>query len=988
MLSLGITMTHDTHMKSDSRRCLLIVILWIFLSGLMCKAAQSSDSTFYKHENVWYAYKTIQSGSESADVVAPQNGEVYAGDLYIPSSFTIADWYNAPRITPHGYRDNAFAGQSEIVSIWFNICETEPLPAHFKGCDSLKSIRLNESHSNTTSCYRSHGGQVYFDETYHDQYAPAGTYKHKYHLKVVPNASEKNYVADEGDYFYGYFYPILYPEAFENMPLLETISFSSNTEIPTGGWCRYANLREFNVTNSDKAIFTDGVLLTTVPGATNPVATVRSGIGIHQSAVQIPSAMGSDIPVTNIGSRAFEFGRVDELTLSSTITNIESQAFKDFVGSIVINGDEEIAKDAFINMSGSISVRGVPGSSFLSSLSHVSTSNVVIKCSPNWFDIIRKHWDGKIEPDRDVWIEQDGLQPNAARFTVKADNPEMITIVNVSCNGQTLEAVNGVYKVEGIHLQTPIDVTYLIGTVEKYVQEYVTVLELNSYETPFATIDATITNNAEEGIVCVVNFGRNDIPSDIEYGVEIEDEKYPATDGKVRVPRLLPADKYYIYCYVEYDCQRWYSGLDRIGVTVTQERDYMKELRLSYNATESTVSIEGAYGTGYNLLYDEASYSSNLVSKDSPQEITGLTPNTDHSFTVVLKSGAMQRSYKLNARTKDISTSLTISDVSPTALHAKRNIDTGDTQLVSATWRYSDTADNEADICGIPVNVSEYGYTVEVCYAPGKTYSKTVTQPLKRDRLTITTLDPKVIAEGSAVVCAATNASDKESGVGFQWIRYDAPSSLKPSEGFGAIYDGIVEGYINNLQSTSYYNVRAIYKDAEGAYTYGEWVTFDPSDFSYFEPTVHTYEVTELTHTSAMVRGYAMPGSDEIISQGFEYWIENPAGAVMRGTENVPAQRNTVSASGQVMSATIENLQPSTVYGLRSFVITVADAYYGEIKTFTTDEAAGAISMTNDGCVTVIGYYDLNGTMHSQPVRGVNIVLYSDGGTKKIFISQ
>ena len=92
----------------------------------MCKAVQSSDSTFYKHENVWYAYKTIQSGSESADVVAPQNGEVYAGDLYIPSSFTIGDWYNAPRITPHGYRDNAFAGQSEIVSIWFTLKDVIP----------------------------------------------------------------------------------------------------------------------------------------------------------------------------------------------------------------------------------------------------------------------------------------------------------------------------------------------------------------------------------------------------------------------------------------------------------------------------------------------------------------------------------------------------------------------------------------------------------------------------------------------------------------------------------------------------------------------------------------------------------------------------------------------------------------------------------------------------------------------------------------------
>lgn len=972
-------------MKIKLYGCILI-FLFSVLSGVWSIAAQESDMTYKKYENVWYAYKTISSGSETAEVIAPQDGEEYERDLYIPSYFTIGDWYNAPRLSPRTYREDAFTGQSKITSIYFAVCETEPVPAHFKGCNFLGSIRFNENHSNTTSCYRSHGGQLYYDETYHTPYAPAGTYTHKYHLTVVPNAYGKDYVADEGNYFDGYFYPILYPEAFENNPELETISFSKNTEIPTGGWCCYPNLREFIVTDSEAAEFTDGVLLTTVPGETTPAATVRSGVGIHQTAVTIPSVMKSDIPVTTIGKRAFEFGNIDELTFPETITEIGLEAFKDFTGSIIINGSENIQKSAFTNMSGSISVRGIPGDSFLACLENVSTSNVVIKCSPRWFDTIRKYWNGQIVSDRDVWIEQDGVQPQAARFTVKTRNPETITITNVSCNGQTLEHATGVYTVENINSTIAVDITYQTESTEKAVREYVTVLYLGSKDYPFTSIDASITDNAEEGIVCVVNLGDNEIPSDIEYGIEIDNLKYPASNGTVRVPKLLPRNKYYISVYVDYDCQAWKSSLDWLGIKLNEKTDYMKNLRVSYSATQSTISITGAYGTNYNLLYDEALYDKTPFSKNSPKTITNLRPNTDNTINVVLKSGDQVRSYELTGRTNDLYTSLSLSEVSPTSLHAKRHIDTGDTELISAKWNYSDAADDEIDVCGIPVNASEYGFTVEVSYAPGKTHSKTVTKTLNRDRLTITTLDPKVVAENKAIVCASTNASDKESGIGFQWIKTDAPSTLKPSEGFGVIYDGHVEGFINNLQSTSYYNVRAIYKDALGNYTYGSWVTFDPSDFSYFEPTVHTYDVTAITHASARAQGYAMPGTDEIISQGFEYWVENSPSDTKKQMAVGQNEKQTIAASGLLMSAIIKNLKPSTEYCIRSFVTTSASTFYGETMTFVTNDNAGITEIVTTDDTVALRFYDINGRMHSHPVQGLNIVVFSDGTTKKIYI--
>jgi len=121
--------------------------------------------------------------------------------------------------------------------------------------------------------------------------------------------------------------------------------------------------------------------------------------------------------------------------------------------------------------------------------------------------------------------------------------------------------------------------------------------------------------------------------------------------------------------------------------------------------------------------------------------------------------------------------------------------------------------------------------------------------------------------------CAATtNISDEETNAGFQRRKYDAPEALKSNESFAAIYDGQLEGYIKNLQSASYYNVRAFYKSASGTYYYGDWVTFAPNDFSYFEPTVYTYDATSVTDVTARVKGYVMQGTDEVTEQGFEYW--------------------------------------------------------------------------------------------------------------------
>ncbi len=242
-------------------------------------------------------------------------------------------------------------------------------------------------------------------------------------------------------------------------------------------------------------------------------------------------------------------------------------------------------------------------------------------------------------------------------------------------------------------------------------------------------------------------------------------------------------------------------------------------------------------------------------------------------------------------------------------------------------------------------------------------------------------------------MATTTNISEEETNVGFQWKKYDAPESLKPSEGYSAIYDGQLEGYIRNLQSTSYYNVRAFYKSAAGNYHYGDWVTFDPSDFSYFEPTVHTYAAEAVTASSARVKGYVLAGTDEITEQGFEYWPlgtdESKARSVRAmKAESAPDGVQTVFAKGQVMTVELSDLHPATTYCLRAFVKTSAGKTYGEEQTFTTSGLPSGIAEAGTAvtAAAVEGYYDLNGRKWGVPQRGINIIRYTDGTTRKVIV--
>ena len=390
------------------------------------------------------------------------------------------------------------------------------------------------------------------------------------------------------------------------------------------------------------------------------------------------------------------------------------------------------------------------------------------------------------------------------------------------------------------------------------------------------------------------------------------------------------------------------------------------------------------------------------IPSDGSLEITGLVPHTNYYVDGYVKysdGNEMYIGYKVIS-TLGVNPVIETKAYSPTIVRYTARYTPGEAH-VSKVIVNGETIDPSLITCDgnkymfsvykaglYPKTYYKGRITVETLEGSSETVESSVTTP----ELELTTLQPKCVSSSCAIVAAATNIAEEEPNVGFQWKKYDAPESLKPNEAYAAIYDGQLEGYLKNLQSAFYYNVRAFYKTNDGTYYYGDWVTFDPSDFSYFEPTVHTYPATQTTDCTASVRGYVLAGTDNITEQGFEYWETNGASFAQKLVKNallVPSAEdiNVVLSTGQVMQVVLDGLKPQTTYTYRAFVRTTGGTTYGEEQTFTTEMPTGIDYMESEKAApTIVGYYDLSGRQLAGKQRGLVIVRYSDGTSRKVMV--
>lgn len=255
--------------------------------------------------------------------------------------------------------------------------------------------------------------------------------------------------------------------------------------------------------------------------------------------------------------------------------------------------------------------------------------------------------------------------------------------------------------------------------------------------------------------------------------------------------------------------------------------------------------------------------------------------------------------------------------------------------------------------------------------------------------LEFTIQQPKVISPGNVIVSAQSNLDDEEENVGFEWRRTDWTDDFASNTGQAYLYEGQMEGYIRNLHSEKLWKVRPYYESALGKRYYGDWIGIDPSNTSYFEPTVHTYASISVNGNTASVRGYAQRGTDNITTRGFKYWENTAEARGFAPSNTIPKNAATVETTGTVMEAELIGLSYETTYSYVAFVTTSeGETFYGDIRQFTTGSNPTGINITTNSEKTAIPttYYDINGQRHNQPQPGLNIIRFSDGTSRKIFL--
>lgn len=318
--------------------------------------------------------------------------------------------------------------------------------------------------------------------------------------------------------------------------------------------------------------------------------------------------------------------------------------------------------------------------------------------------------------------------------------------------------------------------------------------------------------------------------------------------------------------------------------------------------------------------------------------ITSLLPDRDYDFrfSVYGNSHSFDLCYNaVFAKTKSVVLDFHDIEVTPTSIRATPYISLGDAEQYATTkmefngYEY-ETVENEIFESGLRniKNNNYYSFSLSSSIL-GMNYvgERTVKLPA----LELETVAARATSNDCAIICAKTNVSDYETGMGFEYRRYDAPDLVPSTEVFCPVYDGMMAGKLKGLSSNTYYKYRPFYEDRSGKRTYGDWTAFGTADaYVYFEPTVYTYEPRSVTASAARVTGYALPGSDDITEQGFEYW---PTSAPVSRSQGGPMR---IQAAGQRMTAELTELLPKTEYSLRAYAVTSKGEVFGETRTFTT----------------------------------------------------
>ena len=424
------------------------------------------------------------------------------------------------------------------------------------------------------------------------------------------------------------------------------------------------------------------------------------------------------------------------------------------------------------------------------------------------------------------------------------------------------------------------------------------------------------------------------------------------------------------------------------GTKLTKNQTaYTKSVTLSvgYTSTNVTLHVWGKHEVDDAVVTD---YGFNYHGRVQEVTYNDCKPGNTYTFTYYVEiADGTRYTREIKATTKPIYLYLTASDVTTTTVQLTGSYDVIDATVLEYGFNNYPN-ETEVHLTGLDPG-TEYRSTFYVNTKEGGKVTKEVS--FTTNPLILKTLQPRVISSGNVIVAAESNIDDGETNVGFEWRRTDWTSDFESNKGGAYLFDGMMEGYIRNLNADKLWKYRPYYTSNSGKSYYGDWVGIDPTNTSYFEPTVHTYAKISVEGNAAEVKGYVMRGSDNVVQQGFKYWKASTA-TTREGEKHapsIPKDAMTVEAEGTVMTAELTDLEYETEYCIVAFVKTSEnETFYGEQQTFQTGIDTSGVEevMTAPGEAKEVARYDLKGRRLDAPRKGLNILRMSDGTVRKVMV--
>lgn len=452
-----------------------------------------------------------------------------------------------------------------------------------------------------------------------------------------------------------------------------------------------------------------------------------------------------------------------------------------------------------------------------------------------------------------------------------------------------------------------------------------------------------------------------------EYGVKTTEGYWPADNsGYAKIKRLTPNSlvAYYIYCVVD--------GVRYTSASYYENRTLKIENAISYYCSRSQSSLEFHLSTPTTYDYDEAgisiycNYKYNKYPADDNNTVkfTTLKPYSTYLVKGYIKiDGETFYLEEQEYTTLSLTPKCTLSASSIFDLHFEGSYTKGDAMVKAQYVTIDGTRYDLKDGSSLDVVFPDYDsnnrehtvvYTVTgVAYGEMSYPFSTTAWSQKSSEVSFAMPELKwsdgvaeAVSEKATRLRYSCNLPNGVTGTGIEWRRISAPDEIASTSVACPVVDGQLVGMLKNLKDDVYYKFRPYYTATSGTKYYGDWVGIFTGDVAvFFTPEVKTFAGVTNAQTVTL-SGYALEGSESIISQGFEY---RPVSTTTFTTMADGDNWKTVTASGISMTAEIDGLLSATEYAYRAFVTTASGTYYGEEQYFISPETiAGIDDITAD----------------------------------------